>query len=142
MTLNSKKKPCDGTCGETRMIWKNHEGKRYCLPCWKAHSGSTKVAKTTGKRKRLPLCSPKRSQEERLYSGKRILFLEKHSMCQASLSGKCTLKSTDVHHMCGRSGSLYLDETQWLAVCRTCHDWIEKNPADAKALGFTKSRLS
>ena len=59
--------------------------------------------------------------------------------CQARLDG-CTANSTDVHHMKGR-GVFYLDKATWLSVCRTCHDWIEKNPLQAKDMEFSKTRL-
>jgi len=60
-------------------------------------------------------------------------------MCQAK-THVCTLKSTDVHHMKGR-GKYLNDTSTWLSVCRTCHEWIENNPKDAKELGYSISRL-
>lgn len=59
-------------------------------------------------------------------------------MCQAKIH-KCSLSSTDVHHMRGR-GKYHLDTTTWLSVCRNCHTFIELNPEDAKELGFSISR--
>ena len=74
------------------------------------------------------------------YRKLRINFLEEKPMCQACLPG-CTLKSTDVHHKKGR-GKYYLDVSTWLSVCRSCHNWIEKNPVQAKELGFSINRLN
>ena len=72
------------------------------------------------------------------YSKLRKKHLEQFPMCQAKIY-KCTLKSTDIHHMKGR-GKYHLDTSTWLSVCRSCHDWIEKNPEDAKELGYSQKR--
>jgi hypothetical protein len=84
--------------------------------------------------------SQKRSKEERLYQAKRVLFLAEHTMCKARLPN-CTHYATDVHHMAGRIGGLLLDVTKWLAVCRSCHEWIERHPSEAKERGFSLNRL-
>lgn len=84
--MKIKKKLCDGLCGELRVIWKNHQGKRYCRSCWSAHENEKRSYKPT-RQKRLPSRSPKRVKEEAEYSKKRVPFLEKHSRCQAHLTG-------------------------------------------------------
>ena len=66
-------------------------------------------------------------------------FLVKNLFCQARLEG-CTINATDVHHKAGRSKN-YLDVLTWLAVCRTCHQWIELNAIAAKEMGLSTSRL-
>ena len=138
--MKVKTKLCDGVCGEMRVIWKNDKGKRYCRQCWSAHKSTIKP-KPTARQKRLPSRSPKRSREEKIYSGKRIIFLSAHPMCQAHISGICTQRATDVHHMCGRIGDLYLDEKFWLAVCRACHMYIETHPKEAREKGFSLTKL-
>lgn len=137
--ITQKLKRCDG-CENDKVIWKNHEGKRYCKQCWSAHSGTTRT-KPTAKRKALPFRSPKRIKEEAEYSKERKVFLSERCMCEAHLSGICTQYSTDVHHKAGRSGTLYLDKRFWLAVCRACHMWIETHPKEARELGFSESKL-
>lgn len=136
--IQIKKKLCDG-CGELHPIWKNSGGKRFCRRCWSAHSATTKP-QPTGKQKKIPSRSPKRSKQEAEYSKIRKEFLTKHPMCQAHLPQVCTQVSTDVHHMKGRIGDLLLDQTHWLSVCRGCHYWIEMRPEAAKLLGFSKNR--
>ena len=74
------------------------------------------------------------------YSKKRKAYLALFSTCQATLVD-CTGQATDVHHMEGR-GENHNKINTWLAVCRNCHRWIEENPADAKHLGFSRSRLN
>lgn len=131
--IKPKKKICDG-CGEPRFIWKNSEGKRFCKMCWSAHLLSTK------KQRSLPSRSPKKTKEDSRYSNLRKEFLLEKSMCEAHISGICSSYSTDVHHKKGR-GKHYLDVSTWLSVCRSCHNWIETNPKQAKQLGFSETRL-
>lgn len=73
------------------------------------------------------------------YGKKRTAFLIVHPICQARLVG-CTGNATDIHHKAGR-GENHLKISTWLAACRNCHAWIETNPAEAKELGFSESRL-
>ncbi|NQY42597.1 MAG: hypothetical protein HRT87_04550 [Legionellales bacterium] len=77
--------------------------------------------------------SKKRQQEDAKYRKLRINFLEEKPMCEARLPG-CTLKSTDVHHKySGKDRSkYYLDTSTWLSCCRSCHDFIHKNPRFAR----------
>lgn len=67
--------------------------------------------------------------------------MEQNTICQARLKN-CTLKATEVHHMQGRLGDLLTDESNFLAVCRNCHQEIELNPAMAKEKQFSNSRLN
>ena len=137
--LKAKKKICDG-CLEDQTIWKNDGGKRYCKRCWSAHSKTLKP-KPTGKQKPIPPRSSKRSKEERIYQGKRIIFLNEHPMCEAHLPGICSNTATEVHHAAGRVGDLLLNTDYWKALCRGCHQWVELHPVKAKEMGLSKSRL-
>jgi hypothetical protein len=132
------KKMCDG-CGELRLIWKNKEGKRYCKQCWSAHSVTTKVKPT---QKRISPRSPKRIKQDLLYSQKRKVYLSSNPMCKAHLPTICTQTATDIHHMAGRIGELYLDETYWVALCRACHSYVEAHPKEARDMGLSVLRLN
>jgi len=68
-------------------------------------------------------------------------FLKRKPHCEAHLPD-CAISACDVHHKAGRIGPLLLDDTQFLAVCRTCHNYIETHPKEAKLLDFSKSRES
>ena len=134
--LQVKKKICSG-CETEQVIWKNHNGNKYCRQCWlKDHS--------TPLPKKLPTpIKPKADKQhplDKLYSVMRIKFLEENPGCQARLTD-CTLQSTDVHHKKGR-GPHYLDKATWLSVCRSCHTWIELHPIEAKELNLSTNRLS
>lgn len=135
--MQAKKKICSG-CNQPQLIWKNYMGSRFCKQCWTKHQDSPKP-KVTVKQKTIPHRSSKRSKEEREYSVLRLEFLTKKTMCEAHLTN-CSGLSTDVHHKQGRIGSLLLDTSKWLSVCRSCHDWIENNPKEAKEKGFSLSR--
>lgn len=140
MSIAPKKKLCAG-CGEMTYIWANRDGMKLCKQC--SHTGVAKLSiiKPTAKKPILPR-SQKRSKEEKLYSAKRILFLQKHPMCEAHLSGICMEYATDVHHMAGRIDDLLLDESKWKALCRNCHDWVETHPEEAKEKGLSINRLT
>lgn len=83
--------------------------------------------------------SDKRAVLDQLYSVSRQQFLSRNPFCKARLDG-CTAHATDIHHKAGRSKK-YLDVLTWLAVCRTCHQWIELHPKEAKELGYSISRI-
>lgn len=139
--IQPKKKICDG-CKEESFIWKNVDGKKLCKQCSYTGVAKLSISKPTAKAKPIAPRSQKRSKEERLYLGKRIIFLQEHPMCQAHLPGICTEYSTDVHHKEGRIGELLLDDTKWLALCRSCHEWVEHNPEEAKEKGFSIKRIN
>jgi len=42
----------------------------------------------------------------------------------------------DVHHTAGRNGPLKMDQSKWIALCRECHDWLDRNRAEARARGW------
>ena len=53
-------------------------------------------------------------------------------MCQ--ICGKAY--SRDVHHRAGRYGGLLNDTLWWMALCRTCHDWVHDHSREARKLGY------
>lgn len=128
--IQAKLKKCAG-CSQLKHIWKSHKKDKYCKECWY----------TIEKPKSISPVSKKRQGEMDEYSKRRLAFLALHTSCQAKLVS-CTGKATDVHHKAGRVGDDYLNMNKWLAVCRSCHGWIENNPQEAKELGFSESRLN
>lgn len=75
--------------------------------------------------------------ELKKYRKLRTEFLNAHPVCQVDGCGP----ATDVHHMKGRVGELLTNTEYFLAVSRTCHNKIEKEPDWAKAMGYSLSRL-
>jgi hypothetical protein len=130
--LVAKPKICTG-CGIEKPIWKKEGRQRFCKDCWSCHSSKNKIKPTQKK----PL-SPKSSKKEKLdaaYAVLRQSYLKNHPMCEARLPG-CNLSASDIHHKHGRVGDLYLDDTEYIALCRNCHRWIHDNPAKAKDLNL------
>ena len=64
---------------------------------------------------------------------------EKH-LCQTcriiNNKTKWVQLTEDIHHVQGRAGLLLFDIRHWLAVCRSCHDFIHANPKRAHELGL------
>lgn len=83
--------------------------------------------------------SDKRAVLDQIYSVTRKQFLTSHPYCTARLEG-CSTHATDVHHKSGRSKQ-YLNQTTWLAVCRSCHQWITDNSKEAIEMGLSTSRI-
>jgi hypothetical protein len=88
--------------------------------------------------------SKERAKELRAY-GKRVkVWLREHPHCracltlaeQAGLAIRVIRLASECHHMRGRNGDLLLDESWWLPVCRTCHDWITTHGKLARELGL------
>ena len=112
------------------------------------------------KRTRLAPMSAKRKRDHAIYMKKRAAFLEAHPFCQVwiqrmgldeeaviqwggnykDLAGEFGIvpRSEDVHHVAGRSGSNYLDESTWLAVSREQHESIHSHPSFARRQGWLK----
>lgn len=127
--MQVKLKNCNG-CNQLKHIWKSHGKEKYCKECWYSMEPPKKISPVSKKMRE--------TMDE--YSKKRAAFLVVHSKCQAKLVG-CTGEATDVHHKAGR-GENHLKISTWLAVCRSCHSWIELNPLEAKELGLSESRLN
>ena len=138
--MRTKKKICDG-CGNERIIWKNDAGNRYCKTCWSRKTISSKPSQPK-RAKPIATRSRKKKEQDKEYSVLRKDFLYYHHNCQAQLQNICTRHATDVHHKAGRIGKNYLDVNTWLAVCRSCHTWIEEHPKEARELGYSQSKIT
>lgn len=136
--MKSKLKHCDG-CDKDKIIWKNHEGNKYCQYCW----SRIKYDNDPPKPKPRTAIKPKSKKQIALdaaYSVLRKAFMLEHPMCEAHMPG-CQGHATDVHHIKGR-GKWLLIVLYWMAVCRTCHTWIETHPIEATELGFRESKIT
>lgn len=113
------------------------------------------------RKSRLSPVGNKRKREMVEYRRKRSAFLALHPYCQVWLKehgmeegeaiakvglvvlggGKVVAvpRSSDVHHVEGRTGGKYLDESTWLAVSRSYHDLIHHvKPSWARERGYLK----
>ena len=134
--MKLKLKTCDG-CQKETVIWKNHEGFRYCKHCWSCHkSGDTEQKPTTSG---IPRVSSKRAKKDAEYLKLRDRYLTENPLCMVKVGG-CSHNATDVHHKYAGSNrdAFYLVQSTWLATCRNCHDWIHARPGDARLMGWLK----
>jgi hypothetical protein len=134
--MKLKLKICDG-CQKETVIWKNHEGYRYCKLCWSCHKSKDNTQKPT--KSAISQVSSKRKKKDQEYLKLRNRFLTDFSLCQIAVKG-CSINATDVHHTYAGANrdAYYLVQSTWLAVCRNCHDWIHAHPKKSRALGYLK----
>lgn len=66
----------------------------------------------------------------------RPLFLKQNPYCAV-----CGNFATEIHHKKGKIETLLTNELYFLAVCRSCHTWIELHPEEAKEKGYSLNRL-
>lgn len=133
-----KKKICS-KCNLESFIWTSRGGEKLCKKC---STTGVDMKKPTTKAKPIAPRSQKRSKEEKLYSAKRVLFLLEFPMCQANIQGVCKGQATEVHHKKGRIGNDLLDETNWLALCHNCHEYVENNREFAMEKGYSIKRIT
>jgi hypothetical protein len=133
-----KKKICS-KCNLESFIWTSRGGEKLCKKC---STTGVDMKKPTTKAKPIAPRSQKRSKEEKLYSAKRLLFLLEFPMCQANIQGVCKGQATEVHHKKGRIGNDLLDETNWLALCHNCHEYVENNREFAMEKGYSIKRIT
>lgn len=135
--IKSKKKLCS-KCGIESFIWKSSGGKKLCKNC----AVEKPVFKPTKKQKSISPRSTKRAAEERVYLGKRIIYLKEHPRCEARIQGICQGGSNQIHHKKGRIGNDLTDESNFLACCGPCHHFIENNREFAMEQGFSIKRIN
>jgi hypothetical protein len=105
-------------------------GGGYC----KAH-GYLRTDKQT---KKISPRSDKMTSKLEDYYIERKKYLNVHTHCEAI---GCKHKATQIHHRKGR-GKYLCDPRYFMAICDPHHKWCEANPAEAKKLGYSVSRLS
>ena len=105
----------------------------------KNHYWQSRAKKREGeKTARQPIRKVSRKQASRLrdYQKVRLEFLGDNPFCKV-----CGKRASDIHHKKGREGNLLTNKSYFLAVCRTCHQYIELHPEWAKEKGYSLNRL-
>ena len=77
--------------------------------------------------------SRKRQREGAVYRKKRHHFLTEFPLCEIEREG-CHKYASDIHHKAGRLQGNYLNQDTWIPAWRHCHDWIHRNPIEAREL--------
>ena len=134
--MKVKLKECDG-CQQITVIWKNHEGYRYCKNCWSCHSSKDNTQKPT--KSVIPLVSSKRKKKDQEYLKLRARYLTENPLCKVKVKD-CMHNATDVHHT--RAGAdrdvYYLIQSTWIPICRKCPNWVHEHPEEARIMGWLK----
>lgn len=87
---------------------------------------------------------PRSKKTEKLYVKRRELvkyILDTRRFCEARWDDNCQITAVDVHEILPRSQGGRIvggDASEYLAVCRLCHDQIETNPQEAHERGFRR----
>jgi len=133
-----KLKTCDA-CQKETVIWKNHEGFKYCKYCWSCQKAIDKDSVQKPTDYKIPLVSSKRKKKDAEYLKLRQRFLTENPLCVVKVNG-CGHGATDVHHTHAGSNreAFYLIQSTWLSVCRNCHNHIHEHPAEAREMGWLK----
>lgn len=111
-------------------------GQGLCSFCYRIVN--SRALKRTPIKKR----SRKYTKHVKEYSSLRQQYLLDNPCCAVRLPN-CSYGDTDqltIHHMKGR-GKYFLDTSTWLTVCMSCHRYVEDHPEQAKANGWSRSRL-
>lgn len=140
-----KKKICS-SCGIECFLWKSTP--KLCKSCALKNSTpigeftmtSNKTLQSTKTFKPINKQSDKEKKRQAQYKLVRAYYISGHPNCEAQLNG-CTLESTDIHHQKGKIGKLLIDMNFFVALCRSCHSYLEVHPKEAKELGFSLNRL-
>jgi hypothetical protein len=133
--MQTKLKECDG-CKKLTVIWKNHEGYRYCKYCWSCQKPTDTAQKP---KSAISQVSSKRKKKDQEYLKLREKHLNNNPLCMVKVNG-CSHNATDIHHTYAGANrdAFYLVQSTWLAVCRNCHDWIHAHPAEARTMNWLK----
>lgn len=137
----AKKKLCTGGCQEMKIIWKNHEGLRYCKTCWGL---SKPYALKTVKSKPKVITPIKNVSKKRMnllaiYRIRRDAYFKRVETCEFP---GCSCTELDLHHKKGRVGLLLINIAYFCALCRPHHQWVEDHPEEAIKMGLSVKRLN
>lgn len=137
--MEKKAKPRKCKVCETVFVPKQFMQPTCSYNCLLIHK--SREAENSERKKKTPIkkVSDKRKIENLQYAANRIVFLNRPENRTCPITGTPT---TDIHHKKGRTGSLFLDETYWVALSREGHRHVEENPEWAKENGYSLSRLS
>jgi len=86
---------------------------------------------------KIPTMSDARKRASRIYFGMKKIWLASHPLClPCKTRWEKRNWTDDVHHCRGRASTLLIDARWWIPVCRNCHDFIQRNPKEARARGW------
>ena len=119
-------------CGQERLIY----AKKLCGQCYERQRKKTPLRRSN---KPIRKQSKRSADQMRRYKRVRDKYLEENPICQYP---GCKSREVTLHHARGRLGSFLTDKRWFRSLCWPHHQEIETNPALAKSLGLSFSRLS
>lgn len=119
-------------CGQERLIY----AKKLCGYCYERQRKKTPIRRSN---KPIRKQSKRYANQMRRYRRVRDEFLEDNPICQYP---GCNSREVTLHHARGRLGAFLTDKRWFRSLCWPHHQEIETNPALAKSLGLSYSRLS
>lgn len=133
-----KLKICDG-CQKETVIWKNHEGFKYCKYCWSCQKAINSDSSQKPTDYKIPQVSSKRKKKDAEYSKLRQRYLTENPLCMIKVKG-CTHFATDVHHTFNGANrdAFYLVQSTWMSLCRNCHQYVHLHSKEAREIGWLK----
>lgn len=95
--------------------------------------------KRTPLNRKTPLTARPKQASKEYVAAKRAILTRSNGKCEARVEGVCVGMAHHAHHILRRSQGGTDDESNLLAVCYGCHDWIHTHPAAAKESGFLRA---
>lgn len=92
-----------------------------CASCSAAKRKQVRDSKKVKVVKPIKKVSASRAKENAVYERLRKEYLEAYPVCEVV---ECHRKSSQIHHMQGRTNELLCDVNNFLAVCDVCHQRI------------------
>jgi hypothetical protein len=114
----------------------------YCRnPFHKKSSGVVEEKKEQPKRKRIPMESPQRKEDNKKYRKVKKELKKEHQTCQIQIKDVCIVEPVFPHHIAGRVGSNLIKKDNLIMACNPCNEHLEKFPLKAMEDGLKKTRL-
>jgi len=128
--VKHKKANCD-ECGNLKFIY----AKKLCSWCYEKQRKKTPLPKP---KKQIAKFSKSSLSHLKRYRTLRDKFLSENPIC---MYPGCDSREVTLHHARGRIGAFLTDKGNFKSLCWPHHQHIEQNPALAKKLGLSYSRL-
>jgi hypothetical protein len=96
---------------------------------------------TPAQRAAIRKVSAKRKAQNVTYSKRVAQFKRDNPLCARCKAAGRETPTCDNHHMRGKEGERLNDVAFWLPLCRPCHNWATDHPIEAKAAGWSVSRI-
>jgi hypothetical protein len=150
--IKPKEKLCS-FCGKISPLWKSKPAQ--CHACARKQATTEAIERSKGEHNHKGLTASEDGKEAKVfkviapvsknrqqalakYRRLRDKYFEEHPMCEFP---GCNSHKITLHHKRGRIGAFLTDKRYFCSLCAKHHRWVEENPAEAKRMGLSDSRL-